>query len=196
MSDATLRLLLAPGFGPGTLFRFASAEVPGTGVDAASEALSTEDAGGASSMADDAGEEGTSSFLGGESAPDSFFLLLAPATLFLFFLSFASETGENFFRRLDDSLRTTSSLGVPALLERPLARDVEVAAGMVSADNVDERRLVMVVSVKICNLFFPSLRFITLVGRSVDLRGRRSIWPGSKGSEVAVSNLNEDKLKT
>lgn len=166
LSDAGLRLLLAPGFGPGRLFRVASAEVPGAGVEAASEALSTEDAGGGGSMADDAGEEGASSFLGGESATDSFFLLLVPAMLFLFFLSFASVTGANFFRRLEDSLRTTSSLGVPALLERPLARDVEVAAGMVSADNVDERRLVMIVSVEFCNFFF-SLPSLYYSGRAV-----------------------------
>lgn len=173
LSDAGLRLLLAPGFGPGRLLRFASADAPGAGVEAASEALSTEDAGGGGSMADDAGEEGASSFLGGESAPDSFFLLLALVMLILFFLSFVSGTGANFFRRLDDSLRTTSSLGVPAALERPLAREVEVAAGIVSADNVDERRLVMIVFVEFCNFFLPSLRFITPVGRSVDSRRRK-----------------------
>jgi uncharacterized BrkB/YihY/UPF0761 family membrane protein len=95
--------------------------------------LSTEDAGGGSTP-DEAGEGETSSFLVRKSAFDSFLLLLAAAPLLFLLLSLLSVMGAKSFNRLDDSLRTTSNFGLPEPLERPLAREVEATAGMVTSD--------------------------------------------------------------
>jgi hypothetical protein len=124
-------------------------------VEAASDAVSTEDAAGAGSAADNEGEEGTSSLLRGEPAASVVLLLaMAAAVLLFLLLSFVSGTGANFLRRLDESLRTTTSLEVAVPLERPLEREFE---DMVSSDGRDENANPVDGFLGFCNFFFPSL---------------------------------------
>lgn len=150
----------------------ASAAAAGNGVEAASEALSAEDAGGGSSKAAEAGDEGASSFLVGVSVFDPLLLELAAAALLFLFLSLPSDAGANFFKRPDDSLRTTSSLGVPAPLERPLAREVDVEAGMVSSESRDGRQFSKVDAVGMC-CHFPFRLCIPPVGRPMGSKEKR-----------------------
>jgi hypothetical protein len=155
LSGVALRPLLAPGFGPGRPFRRSAAEGAAAGVEAASEALSTEDAAGAGSAAVDEGEEGTSSFLRGEPAASVVLLLARAAAVLLFLLlSFVSGIGANFFRRLDESLRTTTNLEVAVPLERPLEREFE---DIVSSDGRGENANPVDNFLGFCNFFFPSL---------------------------------------
>ena len=121
-----------PGLGPGTPLRrgVSAAEVPAAGVDAASEALSTDEGGRGSSADEEAGDEG-SWILTGESV-----LLTLPRLLFLSFPSGGGVT--NWLSRSVDSLRTTILLEGPDRLERPFAVELaELAAGMVDRLDVE-----------------------------------------------------------
>ena len=114
VSPAWLKVLLLPDLAwvPFRPFWSVAAD-PLAGVEALSETLSTEDGRAAGSGDDDAGE-GSFSFTLGE--PELFFPLLS----------------ENPLNSLGDSLRTTTALGRPDRLERPLGELVEVVAGIVA----------------------------------------------------------------
>ena len=119
--------LLLPGFGPGMPLRrgVSGLDVPAAGVEAASEALSTEDGGRGISAAEDAGDDGCS--LTGDSGRAS--LLLLP------FFSLGSAGGANRLNRSDDSFKMTVPLAEPPdrLGRRPFEDDgvAELEAGIV-----------------------------------------------------------------
>lgn len=127
---------MLPGLGPGMPLRrgVSGLDVPAAGVDAASEALSTEDGGRGISAAEDAGDDGCS--LTGDSGRAS--LLLLP------FLSLGSAGGgANRLNRSGDSFRMTVPLAEPPdrLGRRPFEDDgvAELEAGIVDGNWREKR---------------------------------------------------------
>lgn len=111
-------LRLVPDLGAGKPLRrgVSAADVPGAGVDAASEALSTDDGGTGRSAEDEAGDEGSFSLTGG----------LALVLFFLVAFSFTSGLA-NRLSSSGDNLRMTIALGAADRLERPFVVDVAAA---------------------------------------------------------------------